>query len=127
MNWQEWLTPYNLIMVSFFIFAWSRALLRHREGKISSGVFWGWTAIWSLATYFLFLPNKSDLFARLLGETNGANAVFSIAIVFLLYSVYRIYVKIEEIHRLINRDIQLTSIWRSEEKNQVKSETKNGR
>ena len=103
-------TPYHILMTVFFLFAWTRALNQFRARQMGGLVFLTWTIIWGLATYLVFLPGRADFFARLLGVESGANAVFSIAIVVLFYSIYRIYVKLEEISQTLNRHIQQTSI-----------------
>jgi hypothetical protein len=58
----------------------------------------------------VYLPNKADWVSHVLGADNGANAVFTIAIIILFYSVYRIYAKIEELAQSLNKLTQASSI-----------------
>ena len=58
----------------------------------------------------VYVPSKADIASRLLGASNGFNAVASIAIILLFYSVYRIYAKIEELGHELNKLNQASSI-----------------
>lgn len=107
------LTVYKIILTLFFLFAWTRVLSRYLKGMSPLANLIAWTIIWGAGVYLLYLPAKAELFGRLLGATNGVTAVFTIAIIFLYYSVYRIYVKIEELVRELNRLTQASSIAHS--------------
>lgn len=104
------ITLFDLIMSLFFLFAWSRAFLRFTERHISLGAFLFWTIVWGTALYFLYLPNKADLLAELLGVERGTDAVFSVGLVVVFYFLYRIYSSLENLDRKINLLIQKSSL-----------------
>lgn len=104
------ITPFEIIMSLFFVFAWSRAFLRFTERHISFRALLFWTAVWGFAFYFLFLPNKADLLAHLLGVKRGTDALFSIAIAVIFYFLYRIYSGLEHLERKINLLVQKSSL-----------------
>lgn len=103
-------TAFSLIMTGFFVFAWSRAVLRYRERVMSLRALILWTVVWGLATYFTFLPNKADFLAHFLGVSDGKDAVFSFSIVIIFYSIYRIYAALDKLGRKIDLINQRASI-----------------
>jgi hypothetical protein len=104
------LTPYKVILTIFFLFAWTRVFNRYYRGRTHLLSLLIWTVIWGGGLYLIYVPNKADFTARLLGASNGANAVFTITIIVLYYSVYRIYSKIEELTNELNKLNQAASI-----------------
>lgn len=118
------ITPYQLILTIFFFFAWTRVLSRylHRTTRLPNFVIW--TIVWGLGLYLVYLPNKADFIGHLIGADNGANAIFTIAIIILFYSVYRIYAKIEELAGELYRLAQASSISNARrEKSSTKKRT----
>ncbi|QQG49783.1 MAG: DUF2304 family protein [Candidatus Berkelbacteria bacterium] len=103
-------TAFNIVITLFFVFAWSRALLRYRERAISWRAFLFWTLVWGLATYFIFLPNKADFLASVLGVSDGKDAVFTLSIVIIFYLLYRIYAVLDHLDRRINEVVQESSV-----------------
>jgi len=92
---------FEIIFTLFAFFAWSRAILRYRESKISNKDLLLWTAIWFGMVTIISIPGKADYIARVFGVRNGAEFMFFIAISILFYSVYRLYVKANEAERQI--------------------------
>lgn len=99
---------WQLAIVAFAIFAWSRALALYRKRKIPIGEFYFWTLLWFLIAFFAIFPNfLASIFAAL---GIGINVIFALALILIFYLIYRINAMIraqrEEITRIV-REIAL--------------------
>ncbi|MBN2457558.1 DUF2304 family protein [Candidatus Woesearchaeota archaeon] len=92
-----------LIVVVFAIFAISRSYLRLRNGNESIIEFLFWTGLWTLIIAIVLVPEITALPARLLGIGRGVDVFIYFGLVFLFYSTYRIYSKIERVEQEITR------------------------
>lgn len=60
-----------------------------------------WMCTWIVAILAVWNPNVTNLFARVLGVGRGADAVLYVAIVILLYVIFKLYGKLENLeHQL---------------------------
>ena len=93
--------PFQLLITIFLLFAFSRVLLRFREGKIGLGALIFWSAVWILASIGVLNPEYTTLIARKLGIGRGADAIIYIALLLVFYLVYRTNVQIENLRHEI--------------------------
>ena len=100
------ISPIEIILTIFALFAWSRAILRFRIKMISQKEFIFWTIVWLSAIMIVFIPGKTTALALLLGMKRGLDAMVFIAIIVLFYTVYRLYVKVNE------TEIEITKLVR---------------
>jgi hypothetical protein len=93
----------QIFAVCFILFAWSRGILRFKNGQLSvrALVFWG--VLWSSAILFLFWPGQFEAFSKLLGIGRSVDAVIYASILVLFYLVFRAYVQMEELQNEITR------------------------
>ena len=86
------ITPLQIIVVIFALFAWSRAILRLRDREISIGEFSFWTVIWAAVITTSLLPQTADIASKFFGISRPIDLAVYISILLLFYLVFRIYV-----------------------------------
>jgi len=101
----------RILVIIFVIFALSRAFLRFRDKSISFRELLFWFVIWTITIVLIFEPDISNYAAKFLGMGRGADTIFFLAIVFLFYSTFRLYVKLDK----LDRDITDLAIKTSKE------------
>ncbi|MFO8015514.1 MAG: DUF2304 family protein [Candidatus Woesearchaeota archaeon] len=101
---------FQIIVVLFVLFAWSRVLLRFRERKISQWEFAFWSLLWIAVLVVLFIPAITEPIAGILSIGRGVDVVVYLSIVLLFYLVFRIYVKIEGIEKEITSIVRESSL-----------------
>jgi hypothetical protein len=91
------LSVLQIIVVVFALFAWSRAVLRLRDRKVSRGEFVFWTVIWAIVVTTTLLPQTADMISSFFGISRPIDLAVYVAIILLLYLVFRLYVKQEQL------------------------------
>ncbi len=94
----------------FALFAWSRAVIRFYAKDLNIKELIFWTLVWLLMIVLVFIPGKTNFFARLLGIDRGNDAMFFLAIVALFYATYRLYVKSNESEKEITRLVRALAL-----------------
>ncbi len=105
--------PFQLMLLVFLLFAFSRVVLRFREGSVGPGPFLFWSGIWTLATVSVIRPDFSTYVANIFGIGRGVDAITYASLITLFYLMYRTNVQIENLkHELtkLARIIALSSI-----------------
>jgi hypothetical protein len=88
----------NLIQVFaivFSVFAWSRAMLRFKDKKITFNELILWSVIWIAVLVIALIPGWTFDVANALGIKRGIDVAVYSSIMLLLYLIFRLYVKIE--------------------------------
>jgi hypothetical protein len=93
----------QVIVVVFALFAWSRAMLRLRDRKISLGEFFFWTAIWLMVIVTSLLPKTADVLADFFGISRPIDLAVYVSILLLLYLMFRLYVKNEQLQQELTK------------------------
>jgi len=106
----------QVVVVLFALFAFSRALLRFKDRKISAKEFTAWTILWAAAIVVILLPGTTFFFANILGITRGADFVVYVSIIALFYLVFRLYVKIDGVERNLTKLVREISISKGKKK-----------
>ena len=88
--------PIQVIIIVFALFAFSRAVLRSREGKISRREFSFWSMMWITLIVLSLLPGIVSFFANLSGIKRGVDIVVYLSIIAWFYMNFILYVKLEE-------------------------------
>lgn len=91
------LIPLQIIAIAFALFAFSRAFLLFKNGKISWKEFLLWSVIWWAVIAVSLSMRIVNAFAEFLGVQRPVDALTFISIILLFYLVYRIYAKFEKI------------------------------
>lgn len=105
----------QIVVLVFAVFAWSRALLRFKDNKITWREFAFWTIVWAAAVFGAFIPSLLAQLAGIIGIKRPVDTAVYIGIIVLFYLVFRVYVKLEhsqeEITRLV-RELALQRVKR---------------
>jgi hypothetical protein len=86
----------QIVVVVFALFAWSRALLRLKDRKISLGEFGFWTLIWAAVITTSLLPQTADIAADFFGVSRPIDLAVYVGLLLVFYLVFRLYVKQEQ-------------------------------
>lgn len=109
----------KIIASIFAILVLVKSYDEFRRGREPLTVFLFWVMLWLGVLVVAYFPGVTDwVRARILGPGAGLGTIFGIALVFLLFLSYRMYLKIDRAERDINRlisDLALRDI-RNEEK-----------
>jgi small membrane protein len=85
----------------------AKSYVDFRSRLESLQMFLFWTLTWTLIIIVALFPTLVDLLLNAFGpERAGLGTFFGMAIVFLFFVVYRIYVKIERMEKKLTRTIQ---------------------
>ncbi|MBI2263477.1 DUF2304 domain-containing protein [Candidatus Berkelbacteria bacterium] len=96
----------------------TKTYLEFRKGREPWPVFLFWISTWLLIVFIALFPGMIDWALSLLGgERTGLGTVFGMALVFLFYVIYRIYVKAERIEKTLYRLAQDWSLNNSNHPN----------
>jgi len=90
------LSALQIIAILFALFAWSRALLRLKDRKISGLEFGFWTVVWAGVIATMLLPKTAEFIALSLGVERPVDLAVFVSILLLFYLVFRLYVKLEQ-------------------------------
>ncbi len=87
--------PIQIIVIIFAVFAWSRAVLRFKDGKITLGELVLWSVIWTAVLVVAIIPGLTSSVAGLVGIKRGIDVAVYFSIIILFYLIFRLYVKAE--------------------------------
>lgn len=102
--------PIQIILLTFVIFAASRAVLRFQGGSIHFGGLLFWLTIWGGALLAIFFPEKTTDLARFAGIGRGADVVIYTSLALLFYLVFRLHVYLEDVRTQISSLIREISL-----------------
>lgn len=100
----------QIIAVLFSLFAFSRALIRFREAKITGKEFVFWSIIWIGVIFVAVLPWTTTFIANFIGIRRGIDVIVYLSIIILFYLTFRIYVKMENVEREITKLVREEAI-----------------
>lgn len=100
----------KLLAVLFTLIAIRRVVVRYRRGGALTVEFVMWFLIFSGIGVVVFIPHVTDRFAQWLGVSSGFNALTFLAISGLLYSVYRLLSRLQNVERDITRLVRAQAI-----------------
>ncbi len=98
--------PIQILILIFLLFAFTRVILRYRDGTIPFGMFLFWTGIWILASLSVIKPDFTTFIAQKAGIGRGADAVIYASLVVIFYLIFRLMVSIENLRHEITRLIR---------------------
>jgi hypothetical protein len=93
----------EILVTLFALFAISRSYLRFRHSSESLGEFLLWSVVWISIVVVVLFPEITAIPARIFGIGRGIDLLIYVSLIFLFYSVYRIYAKIEKVEQDITK------------------------
>jgi hypothetical protein len=115
--------PIQILLLLFLLFAFSRVILRFREGKVHFGEFLFWSGVWLFAIVGVIFPQFTTWIAQKIGIGRGADAVIYFSLALLFYLIYRTNVHLENVRQDIT-DIVKKLALESEKPKQDKRKKK---
>lgn len=91
--------PIQIFLLLFLVFAFSRVILRFREGTLHFGELIFWSGVWLFAIVGVIFPQFTTWIAQTIGIGRGVDAVIYFSLVLLFYLVYRTNVHLENIRQ----------------------------
>jgi len=107
----------QILMTIFVVFAVSRVVLRFRERKLSFIAANSWLLLWIAVETIIWKPDVTTSVAKVLGIGRGADLLIYGSLLILFYSVFRIYVKLEDIERQITTLVRKIALNKQQSKN----------
>lgn len=104
----------KILTVAFAIFGLSRAVFRWRRG---AGLFFEllfWAALWSGVGVVVFVPHYTDRVAHWMGVSSGFNVLVFLAILGLIFAVYRLLVRTQTLQRDLTKLIRAQALEKAE-------------
>ena len=98
--------PVRLLLVLFLAFAFSRAILRRKEGAMGLGSFLVWAGVWVLAAAGIIRPDFTTYIAKSIGIGRGADVIIYLSILIIFYLLFRVHIMIENLHHEITKVVR---------------------
>jgi hypothetical protein len=98
--------PIQILLLAFLFFAFTRVILRFREGTISLGMFLFWAGFWILASIGIIKPDFTTFVAKKIGIGRGADAVIYASLLILFYLIFRLSVALENLRHEVTKIIR---------------------
>ena len=95
------LTPIQIVLLIFTLFAISRVYLRTKEKLLTPKTSIFWFLIWLAAATGIILPTTTSNLAQIFGVGRGVDVIVYLSLILLFYLVFRIYVMIEDLRHEI--------------------------
>ena len=104
------ITPLQIVVVLFALFALSRTVLRFKDGNINKKELAFWSSIWIALIVVVFLPGIAGGLAEFLGIGRTIDVLVYAAIVLLFYLIFKLYVKLETIEQEITTIVRKVAL-----------------
>lgn len=91
------ITPIQVLLTIFLLFALSRVYLRAKGGELHFGEFLFWGGIFAFALIGVIEPQFTNYAAKILGIGRGADVVLYAAIALVFYLIFRTNIYIENL------------------------------
>ncbi|PIS05550.1 MAG: DUF2304 domain-containing protein [Candidatus Buchananbacteria bacterium CG10_big_fil_rev_8_21_14_0_10_42_9] len=105
----------KIVLLIFIAFALSRVVLRWRKKDITAREFFVWLVFWVLVAVAVILPQTTDVLAKFVGVSRGADLLVYISIVVLFFGMFKVLVKLESVDKQITELVRKLAIKDSDE------------
>ncbi|MBI4993270.1 MAG: DUF2304 domain-containing protein [Candidatus Magasanikbacteria bacterium] len=105
---------FQLLFISFSLFAIVSVIKRKREGLLGPKGMVFWTVFWLVAAAFVLWPNSTTVLANKFGIGRGADLVFYVSLVVFFYLLFKLNVKLEAVGRDITKIVRKESLSKPE-------------
>jgi small membrane protein len=75
-----------------FLVLTALAITKKKTSVVHGGF---WVAVWAIAIVVVYNPELANTFANKVGVGRGVDAILYVVVFFLLYTVFRLFVRIE--------------------------------
>lgn len=99
------------ILVSLFVLVMLAKLFKQRrDHKLSTMSLIAWLILWLVVLLVFWQPEITSSLALMLGVQRGADLVIYLAIIVMLYLLYRIFVRLNKIEEDISKVVRSEAI-----------------
>ena len=110
-----------IVIIIFILIGIFRRMIRK---DITIREFWLWSLFWLVSGAVVLLPESTNTVAKFLGIGRGADLIMYLSTAFLVYAVFRIFVRIEKVERDITNIVRKSALEKkrdNDESNKVVS------
>lgn len=110
------MTPIQILVVIFGIFALFSTISKLKRKKITRREAVFWSVIWISLTLVAILPGVATFFADIFKIGRGADVVLYASVIILFYVVFLLYSKIEKTEREITKLVRKLAVEQKDKK-----------
>ena len=103
-------SPLQILLILFLLFAISRVILRLKDGNLTLGEFLFWFGLFTFALIGVVEPAFTSYVAGILGIGRGADVVIYGSIALLFYLIFRTNIHLEETRHEITKLVSLIAL-----------------
>jgi len=108
----------QFILIIFIILVLIRIFSRFRNQDITGQEFFLWLIFWLVVGTAVMFPQKTDLIAKLVGVSRGADLLMYLSVLVLFFIVFKILVKLEKINRNLTKIVRNLAIDKPQKKDE---------
>lgn len=98
-----------ILVIIISIIIW-RLALRLKSKEINAKQFAGWLFIWLVTLAVVIWPNSTVWLANLVGVGRGSDLVIYLAVIFIVYVLFRILLRIEKLEKNLTKLVREDAI-----------------
>ncbi|MFH1457253.1 MAG: DUF2304 family protein [Patescibacteria group bacterium] len=106
----------KILIIIFILFVISRLILRFKDGMVSNKELIFWSGVWIMVIIVTLLPWTADFLAKFIGVARGVDAALYVAIIIILYGIFRISVRLEHIEYEITKIVRQEALQKKDSK-----------
>jgi hypothetical protein len=103
----------QVFLISLVASAMGLVILRYRQGKIGTLGFFLWLVLWAGAATVIVFPDSTGVAAHLFGIGRGVDLVLYVSIILILYLLFKVYVRLEQVDREITQIVRAVALRES--------------
>lgn len=102
---------FQILASLFMIFAVHRIVTRYRDQLLPKSEMIVWCVFWALVATAIWWPRGTDIIARLLGVSRGADVIFAASIAVIFYLLFGILSHISRLQRELTQLVRSLAIY----------------
>lgn len=100
----------QIFLVSLAVLAMGVAVLWFRQRKIGTLIFLLWLILWAGVAAVVLFPESAVVLARLLGIQKATDLALYLAVILILFLIFRVYVRLEKVDREITQIVRAVAL-----------------
>lgn len=90
---------FQLFASIFILFALWRIIQRYREKRLPKSEVVVWCCFWALISAAVWWPHGTDVLARAVGVSRGADLVFAASVALVFYLLFQLFSHVHQLQR----------------------------
>ncbi len=100
----------QVMLLSLAVLVMGLVILRYRQRRIGTLAFLLWLFLWAGAAVVILFPNSTAVVAHLIGIGRGADLVLYLGAILILYLIFRMFVRLEQMDRNMTKIVRALSL-----------------